>query len=66
VAVKKIVSATVLGLALLLGSTASARADYYTYVPRTVYVTRYDCYGYPYRVAVTVYVRVLVRTGCGY
>jgi hypothetical protein len=66
VAVRKIVSAAVLGLALLLGSTASARADYYAYVPRTVYVTRYDCYGKPYWVPVTVYVRVLVRTGCGY
>jgi len=59
-------AAGLVALATVFGSAAVARADYYTYVPKTVYVVKYDCYGNPYTVAYTVYVPVLVRTGCDY
>jgi hypothetical protein len=60
---KNWVAAGVLAVACLLGAASSARADYYVWVPRTVYVTKHDHYGRPYYVPYTVYVRVLVKTG---
>jgi hypothetical protein len=59
-------AAGLMALTTLLGSATAARADYWVYVPRTVYVTQYDCYGNPYAVAYTVYVWVSVHTDCGY
>jgi hypothetical protein len=50
-------------MAAVFSTANAARADYYVYVPKTVYVTKYDHCSRPYQVAYTVYVRVLVRTG---
>ncbi len=59
---KSMAAAGVLALAALFATANAARADY-VYVPKTVYVTKYDCYGRPYRVCYTMYVRVWVCPG---
>jgi hypothetical protein len=64
--VRMAAAAGLVALTTLLGGAGAARADYYVTVPKTVYVVKYDCYGNAYYVPYTVYVNVLVHTGCGY
>jgi hypothetical protein len=62
---KKLLLAGVTAVAFSLSAAGgSARADYWTRVPYTYYVTYYDSCGCPYQVPYTAYRWVYVRTYC--